>query len=72
MQSKELALAHMRKQIGDGTDTSLWFDRWLPQSSLIEYSGLAAAPSYTQNWKAADLMVNGVWDIRDHFAAVCF
>jgi len=36
VQSKDKALMYMKRIIGDGSDTSLWFDPWLQEGTLIQ------------------------------------
>jgi len=53
VQSKDKVLLHMKKNIGNGCETYLWYDSWLPKGSLINLAGMNT-PNLSRFWKVSD------------------
>ena len=71
VQSKNKALLHMKKIIGDGCDTSLWYDPWLQNGNLINLTGLNSPPVLSKHWRVSDIIDNGTWSLHEHALQIC-
>jgi hypothetical protein len=62
---KPQAMAYMRKQIGNGKDTSIWFDPWLDEGRLSELLPQGVHPhiSYMNDWKVDKLLLGNQWSL---------
>jgi mannosylglycoprotein endo-beta-mannosidase len=60
---KEVALSNMRRKIGNGKDSFLWFDPWVADGRLVDLLGeeLTITPG-TELWKVSNIVRNGEWD----------
>jgi len=64
---KDLALLHMRRQLGPGEDISLFYDQWIPGnggSLAVQYPDILI-PTQMQSWKVYDIIQNGTWVLKD-------
>nr|XP_043625584.1 uncharacterized protein LOC122597009 [Erigeron canadensis] len=54
---------HIRSQIGNGMDTSIWFDSWCPSSPTIQHvtPRAIASTGFSMQNTVADLYENGEW-----------
>jgi hypothetical protein len=52
------------RKIGNGKDTFLWFDPWVPEGTLVDILGddLTIVPG-TELHKVSELIKDGVWDL---------
>lgn len=48
--------------IGDGRDTSLWYNHWVGDSPLYLHTRSNIPPSL-ENWKVANIISNGKWEL---------
>ncbi|GKA37663.1 putative reverse transcriptase domain-containing protein [Tanacetum coccineum] len=64
LQLREQVRPFFWTQLGNGLNTSLWFDMWCSQSPLYRYLTPRdiAREGYNLQSKVADLMLNGVWN----------
>jgi len=54
----------MVKKIGNGIDTSLWYDNWPNNSSLLAMSGLQHPPAFSKNWTVSEILEDGEWSMK--------
>ncbi|XP_020249268.1 RHOMBOID-like protein 2 [Asparagus officinalis] len=58
------ALNCIRKAIGNGESTSLWFDPWLHEGRIIELvQHLSPQLTGTENWTVSSIIQNSQWNI---------
>ena len=50
------------KIIGQGLDTSLWFDHWVGDCPLYLYPGISI-PISIEHWRVAHIILNNVWNV---------
>jgi hypothetical protein len=61
-------LLHVRRAIGDGRDSSLWFDPWLPVGRLVDILGEnMPLITGTQDWKVSNIFHNQIWNLHHSF-----
>jgi hypothetical protein len=62
LNSREKALVYIRKNIGDGKDTSLWFDPWTKDGRLIDMlDHNLPYMTGTKCWTVAQIIVDHQW-----------
>lgn len=61
---KSHAMECMRKQIGNGKTTSIWFDPWIEEGRLSDLlpHGMSHM-SYTYDWKVDRLIIDNQWSL---------
>nr|GEV67078.1 hypothetical protein [Tanacetum cinerariifolium] len=64
LQLLEIVKPYFWKQVGNGLNTSIWFDRWCIQGPLIRFllPRNIAREGYTLKTCVADLITNGAWN----------
>nr|GEW15224.1 hypothetical protein [Tanacetum cinerariifolium] len=64
LQLREIVKPYFWKQVGNGLNTSLWFDRWCIQGPLIRFLSPRdiAREGYTLKTYVANLIANGAWN----------
>lgn len=61
---------HTRCLVGDGRNTSLFFDNWCGAASLAQNMGIPSAVRKTYTAKASGLIVDGNWAIPDSIKTI--
>ena len=56
---------YMRRVIGDGCATSLWFDPWLQNSTLLQLCGLNTPLTLSATWRVSGIISNGSWELKE-------
>ena len=54
----------MIKKLGNGLETLVWYDTWIPSGPL--YSHLINAPTTSSSLLVADIIMNGQWHLADN------
>ena len=54
----------MIKRIGDGSHTSLWYENWVSNNTLLTMTLLRSPPEDSKQWKVSDILEKGNWKMR--------
>jgi len=51
----------MKRSIGNGETTSLWYDDWLKEGRILALTGLQSPSILSAQWKVSDIIKEGTW-----------